>query len=331
MRVTIKDLAKYCGVSSGTVDRALNNRPGIKEKTKKLVLEAARELNYRPDFTARSLVKGKTMTLGIVLFDLYNRSFAQLLNAVEYKARENGYFIYIALSDKDPENEKLCIEYLANHKVDGIILFTVNQGKEFEDYLQGFSIPVITIFNYLSENWDYVGIKEKEAMIDGVGHIVDKGYKKFIYICPPLKYQGKTNIYTQEERLKGFLDGLSIKGINEVPLIIKHNGYLSELEEVTFEKNNKTAIVCSCDLYALEVMNFLKNKDIKIPEEVGLMGFDNIDVLKYISPKLTTVEYPVEQIGFRAVERLVNKIEDGEFFSEITPSIDYRIIVGEST
>jgi LacI family transcriptional regulator len=330
MRVTVKDIARYCGVSPGTVDRALNNRQGIKAKTKKIVLDAVRELNYRPDFTARSLVKGKTMTLGIVLFDLYNRSFAQLLNAVEYKARENGYFIYIALSDKDPENEKQCIEYLANHKVDGIILFTVNQGKEFENYLQGFSIPVITIFNYLSEDWEFVGIQEREAMIDGVGHIVDKGYKKFIYICPPLTYQGKTNIYTQEERLKGFLDGLSIKSIKEVPLIIKHNDYLSVLEEVTFEKNNKTAIVCSCDLYALEVMNFLKNKQIKIPEEVGLMGFDNIDVLKYVTPKLTTVEYPVEQIGFMAVERLVNKIEDGEFFSENTPAIDYRIIVGES-
>jgi LacI family transcriptional regulator len=330
MRVTIKDLAKYCGVSPGTVDRALNNRPGIKLKTKKSILEAARLLNYRPDLTARSLVKGRTMTLGIVLFDLYNRSFAQLLNAVELKARELGYHLYIALTDKNSDNEKQCLEYLVNHKVDGIILFTVNQGKEFEEYLQGFSIPIITIFNFLSDKWDYIGIRERSSMRDVANYIVNRGYKNFVYICPPLKYLGKSNMYTQEERLKGFLEGLTMKGIVEPPLIIKHNDYLEELEEIDFIKNNKTAIVCSCDLYALEVMNYLKAKGLEIPKDVGLMGFDNIDVLKYITPKLTTVEYPVECIGIKAAESLVNKIEHGQFTTESSTLLDYQIIIGQS-
>ncbi|PLS01029.1 LacI family DNA-binding transcriptional regulator [Neobacillus cucumis] len=330
MRVTIKDLAKYCGVSPGTVDRALNNRPGIKVKTKKNILEAARLLNYRPDLTARSLVKGRTMTLGIVLFDLYNRSFAQLLNAVELKARELGYHLYIALTDKDSENEKECLEYLVNHKVDGIILFTVNQGKEFEEYLHSFSTPIITIFNFLSDHWEYVGIQERKSMRDAADFIIKRGYKKFIYICPPLKYLGKSNIYTQEERLKGFLEGLSMNGIVEPPLIINHNNYLEQLKELVFNKAEKTAIVCSCDLYALEVMNYLKDKGLKVPEEVGLMGYDNIDVLKYVNPKLTTVEYPVESIGFKAVESLVHKIEHGHFLTEKSKTLDYKIVVGES-
>ncbi|MEH7493111.1 LacI family DNA-binding transcriptional regulator [Neobacillus niacini] len=330
MGVTIKDIADYCGVSAGTVDRALNNRPGIKEKTKKVVLEAATKLSYRPDFTARGLAKGKTMTLGIVLFDLNNRSFAQLLNAVELKARENGYFIYVALTDKNPENEKQCIEYLASHKVDGIILFTVNHGEAFEEYLRGFSIPIITIFNYISDNWEYVGIQERAAMRDAVGHIIKKGYKKFIYICPPLKHSGKVNIYTQEERLQGFMEGLSLEGIEEKPLIIINSQYLTELEKITFSKENKIAIICSCDLYALEVMNFLKEKRINIPDDVGLMGFDNIDVLKYVTPKLTTVEYPVERIGTIAVESLILKIEKGNFLTKSCKSLDYKIIEGES-
>ncbi|ULT56086.1 LacI family transcriptional regulator [Neobacillus drentensis] len=330
MRVTIKDLAKYCGVSPGTVDRALNNRPGIKLKTKKNVLEAARLLNYRPDLTARSLVKGRTMTLGIVLFDLYNRSFAQLLNAVELKARELGYHLYIALTDKDPENEKQCLEYLVNHKVDGIILFTVNQGKEFEEYLKGLSIPIITIFNFLSEQWEYVGIQERASMRDVADYIVNRGYKSFIYICPPLKYLGKSNMYTQEERLKGFLEGLSMKGIAEPPVIIKHNDYLKALEKVEIKIENRTAIVCSCDLYALEVMNYLKGKGMKIPEDVGLMGYDNIDVLKYITPKLTTVEYPIECIGYKAAESLVHKIEHGYFTTEKSATLNYKIVAGES-
>lgn len=330
MRVTIKDIAKHCGVSSGTVDRALNNRPGIKEKTKQKVLKAAKELKYRPDFTARSLVKGRTMTLGIVLFDLYNRSFAQLLNAVELRARQYGYFLYIALTDKDMENEKQCIEYLANHKVDGIILFSVNKGKEFEEYLHGISIPIVTIFNFLSADWEYIGIPERAAMRDGVSHIMNKGYKQFIYISPPLKYEGLTNIYTQEERLQGFLEALSARNLTEAE-IIRHNDYLADLETVDFRKQAKTAIICSCDLYALEVMRFLKNKGYQIPEDVGVMGFDNIDVLKYISPSLTTIEYPVEDIGYKAVESIVHKIENGSYIGKETSELSYRFIAGEST
>jgi LacI family transcriptional regulator len=328
MGVTIKDLANICGVSAGTVDRALNNRPGISEKTKDKILQVAKEMNYQPDFRAQSLVKGKTMTIGVVLFDLYNRSFAQLMNAIESKAREKGYFVYITLTDKNPENEKSCIEYLVNRKVDGIILFTVNKGEEFDSYLNNFDIPIITIFNRISDLWHYVGINERQAMKDAVSHIVSKQYQKFIYISPPLAFLGKTNIYTQEERLNGFLEGLKQNGIDEEPTIISKRDYLTVLKDVTINKEEKTAIVCSCDLYALEVMNLLKSKGLRIPFDVGLMGFDNIDVLKYVTPRLTTVEYPIEEIGFYTVESLITKIEKGDYLEE--PELNYRIISGES-
>ncbi|WP_312092910.1 LacI family DNA-binding transcriptional regulator [Niallia sp.] len=331
MRVTVKDIAKYCGVSAGTVDRALNNRPGIKEKTKKRILEAAKELNYRPDFTARSLVKGRSMTLGIVLFDLYNRSIAQLLNAVELKAKEYGYYLYITLTNKNPLSERECIEYLTNHKVDGIILFTVNKGKKFNEYLHSLSIPVVTIFNYVSDDWEHFGIKEREAMRKGTQYVIDKGYSKFVYICPPLRKMGEANIYTQEERLYGFLEALEEKKGGETPLIIKEQEYIKALDEIKLNGSGKTAVICACDYYALEVMNYLKSKHLRIPEDVGLMGFDCIDVLKYIEPKLSTIYYPVEEIGIKAVENLVAKIENGKYISsKKSATLDYRIIEGES-
>ncbi|GAE29774.1 LacI family DNA-binding transcriptional regulator [Alkalihalobacillus hemicellulosilyticus] len=328
MRVTIKDIANICGVSAGTVDRALNNRTGISEKTKKRILKVAKEMKYQPDFTARSLVIGKTMTIGVVLFDLYNRSFAQLLNAIEFKARELGYFVYITLSDKQEESELNCIEYLVNRKVDGIILFAVNKGEKFDSYLSKFDIPIITIFNYVSEKWEYIGIQERHAMKEAIDYIVGEGYKHFIYISPPLTYLEKKNIYTQEERFKGFLEGLNNNKIKYEPSIIKKSEYIKEMENITFSKVEKTAIVCSTDLYALEVMNYLKKKGVSIPGEVGIMGFDDIDMLKYITPRLTTVKYPIDEIGHRAIESIVNKIEYGEYVS--TPLLDYEIIKGES-
>ncbi|MFC0472454.1 LacI family DNA-binding transcriptional regulator [Halalkalibacter kiskunsagensis] len=326
--VKIKDIARVCGVSAGTVDRALNNRPGINKRTKQKILEVAKQLNYRPDYTARSLVMGKTMTLGIVLFDLYNRSFAQLMNAIESKAREQGYFVYITLTDKNPENEKKCIEYLVSRKVDGIILFTVNKGNEFNSYLQKFNTPIITIFNYISSDWEYIGIQEREAMKDAVDYIVKKNYKKFIYVSPPLAFERVSNIYTQEERLEGFLQGLRENNIENQPLVVRDKKYIDALEGITFNQTEKTAIVCSCDLYALEVMNYLKGRGLSIPTDVGVMGFDDIDMLKYITPRLTTVQYPIVDIGEKAVKSMIHKIEKDAYLS--TPLLDYKIVRGES-
>ncbi|WP_050183799.1 LacI family DNA-binding transcriptional regulator [Domibacillus robiginosus] len=327
MRVTIKDIAAVCGVSAGTVDRALNNRSGISEKTRNKVLQAAEEMNYQPDFTARSLVMGRTMTLGIVLFDLYNRSFAQLMNAIEQKARELGYFVYITLTDKNPENERTCIEYLINRKVDGIILFTVNQGKEFDAYLSRFHTPIVTIFNYVSINWEYVGIHERQAMKEAVDYIASKKYKQFIYVSPPLAYAGKSNIYTQEERFIGFMEGIELNNAPK-PLVLKDADYLEKLQDYSFNPAEKTAIVCSTDLYALEVMNLLKERNVPIPKQAGIIGFDDIDMLKYISPRLTTVKYPIVEIGEKAVESIVNKIERGTYIS--VPLLGHEIIKGES-
>lgn len=329
MRVTIKDIASVCGVSAGTVDRALNNRSGIKEETKKRILKVAKEMNYKPDYTARSLVMGKTKTIGVVLFDLYNRSFAQLLNAIEVRARKLGYFVYITLSEKNKKDEIDCIDFLVSRKVDGIILLTVNNGEQFESYLSKCNIPFITIFNFISEKWEFIGVRERQAMTEAIDYIVYKDqYQKFIYISPPLAYLGQTNIYTQEERLNGFLEGLKRNRITTKPLIVKSGEYIKELEKVNFESNEKVAIICSTDHYALEVMNFLKKQCLKIPEQVGVMGFDDIDMLKYVSPRLTTVKYPIDEIGRKAIESIINKIEHGEFLP--APLLDYEIIKGES-
>lgn len=328
MGITIKEIAMICGVSPGTVDRALNDRPGISAKTKSKVLEIAKELNYQPDHMARSLAKGRTLTLGVVLFDLYNRSFSQLMNAIEKRSRELGYFVHLVLTDKDQETEKKCIEHLIHRKVDGIILFSVNMGEEFDYYLQRINIPIVTICNRVSDHWPYIGIDDYRAMKEAVNFVINKGYRRFIYVCPPLSYLGKSNIYTQEERLKGFQDGLREHGISEEPVIIKEQNYIASLNELTFFRNGKEAILCSCDIYALEVINYLKSREIKIPEEIGVIGFDNIDVLKYVTPKLTTVEYVIEDIGIKAVECLVGQIENGEI--PAIPLLDYRLIVGQS-
>ncbi|WP_077622449.1 LacI family DNA-binding transcriptional regulator [Sediminibacillus massiliensis] len=328
MTVSIKEIARICGVSIGTVDRALNNRSGISPKTKEKILQVAKEKNYRPDYRAQSLVKGKTKTIGVVLFDLKNRSFALLMDAIESELRKSGYSLHLTLTDKDKQKEVESITYLIDRKVDGIILFSVNQGKEFNEFLNSFNVPIVTIFNHVSDQWHHIGVKEREAMQDAVKHTIEKGYKRFVFICPPLSLLGKVNIHTQHERLKGFHDGLKEYNMLDKQIIVKEKDYLKEVAEINFVENEKTAILCTSDAHALEVMKFFKEQKVNIPGEVGIMGFDNIDVLRYVEPKLTTVEYPIKEIGISAVHSLVNKLEKETFPS--VPLLDYKIIPGES-
>ena len=328
MRVTIKDLSEICGVSPGTVDRALNNRPGINPKTKAKILEIARKLNYRPDHRAQSLAKGRTMTLGVILFDLRNRSFAQMMNGIERKARQLGYFVDLALSGKDPETEIRLIDRLVQRNVDGLILFTVNKGEQFEQYLENLGLPVVAICNRLSDRWSYVGIDDRQAMKDAVFHAIAKGYERIVYICPPLAKRQTVNIYTQEERLQGLLAACREAKLRHEPVIVTEKNYLESLQRLDLVGGPRTAIVCSTDYYALEVMKMLQHHRIDIPGDVGLMGFDNIDVLKYVTPTLTTVEYAVEEIGERAVECLVSELETGR--RQAVPLLKYRVISGNS-
>jgi LacI family transcriptional regulator len=328
MAVTIKEIANMCGVSPGTVDRALNNRPGISDRTKKKILKLVKKLNYQPDHMARSLAKGRTMTLGVVLFDLYNRSFAQLMNAVELKSRELGYYVHLVLTEKDKENEKYCIENLVSRKVDGIILFSVNKGEQFNEYLKTLNIPIVTIFNHVSDDWQYIGINDRQAMKDAVHYIWERNYRKYIFICPPLAYRDTSNIFTQEERLIGCMEGLQELQPGNEPIVIQEKNFLRALDRLELKGPEKTVIMCSCDIYALEVMNHLKSKGLQVPHDVGLMGFDHIDVLKYVTPALTTVEYAVEEFGVKAVECLVSQIEHADCPS--IPLLDYKIIPGDS-
>jgi len=143
MSITSKDIARICGVSRGTVDRALNNKPRIDPKTKEKILKVARELNYRPDLVARSLAKGETMSIGVVVFDIRNRYFAQLVNAIEKEAKKYGYLLNITLQEKDPEMEIKLIDNLVARRVDGLIICPVNKSNNFEKYLKNLKVPLI--------------------------------------------------------------------------------------------------------------------------------------------------------------------------------------------
>lgn len=326
MGITIKEIALKCGVSVGTVDRALNNRTGISPKTKQKILQVAQELNYKPNFLAHSLAKGKTMTLGIVLFDLKNYLFTQLLQAMENKAKEQGYYIQLVLTNKELQTEKEAILHLVNRQVDGIILFTVNKGREYIHFLEELHTPIVTIGNYLSSQWQHIGINEREAMKEAASFVFQQGYEQIIYICPPFANQLDSNMYTLEQRWLGLLDAHQDFQKEKKPLLLKANNYCQRLEQLLPLKE-KSAIICISDLLALEVLNYLSAQSIHVPNDIGIMGFDNLHILKFITPQLTTVNYPAKEMGEHAVDAIIAAITGND---RNLKSLTHTIIKGQS-
>lgn len=326
-QITSKDIAEACGVSRGTVDRALNGRKGISEKTRAKILETAERMGYRPNFIAQSLVKGRTMTLGVILFDSSNPIFAQIIRSIQTRARELGYLVYLTLTGKDPELEKQYIEYLVDRKVDGIALLPINFGESFEQYLRSLEIPIVTFGNRISEHFSHVWIDDYAAVQDAVHHIVARGYNEIIYVSPPLCRMGEENLYGPEKRYLGFIE--TCRTYNDVHFsVINHKKYLYELELLLKNNSKRTAIFCSSDVYALDIMKNLRNKGYRFPEDVGIMGFDNIDMLQYVTPAITTVDYNADLIGKTIIDSLVKKMEGQEV--ETFNCLEHEIIPGDS-
>ncbi len=329
MTVTIKEIAQICNVSEGTVDRALNDRTGISPKTKKKILKVAQELNYTPNQLARGLAKGQSYTIGVVLFDVINPYFAQLMTAMEVRARELGYVVFPIFTHHQPQNEHIALQQFINRQVDGIIMFSVQKGEIFEEQLKTMNIPIVTIGNRISPSFPYVGINERESMKDAIQLVLGKGYEQIIYVCPPLSNRGQVNLYTLEERWAGCLEALSGHNLPQ-PILITEEDYLRALKKVDWNTDIRKAVVCPADAYALEVLSFFKKEKIRVPEQVGLIGFDGIDFLKYINPRLCTVTYNAKELATTAVDYLVNQISGTQSNQLTAILMQHQVLDGES-
>lgn len=162
-KITSTRLAAICGVSQGTVDRALNGRPGIKEETRRRILQKAEELGYVKDMRASGLVRGASWLIGLVLFDLRNEYFAQLASAVEARARALGYTVVLLLTDRDPARERDSVRRLCGLGADGILLCPAGRGEAYEQWLRGLRVPLVTVGNRLS-GFPHAGVWEEAAM-----------------------------------------------------------------------------------------------------------------------------------------------------------------------
>ncbi|MDL2319188.1 LacI family transcriptional regulator [Eubacteriales bacterium OttesenSCG-928-A19] len=310
MSITAKEIAKICNVSRGTVDRALNGRPGISEKTRARIQRVAEQYNYTPHLIASTLSKGQSMSIGVVLFDLKNRYFSQISNAISLAAREAGYFTYIAVSEKSIDAEMQIIKNLAARSVDGLIMLPIAQGDAYTRQLQDFDIPIVTIGNHLP-GIHRVSVNDFDAAYDSTHHIAQAGYRRICFICPPLRKkgscEGKMNITSQDLRAQGFQHYMDMNANLSAETLIQKD-FCERAAEMVRAGGEKIAFFCSSDVYALDLLKHFREQGISVPGDAGLMGFDNLDILDYIEPRVTTVSGSVELQGRLAFETLLRLI-----------------------
>lgn len=287
--ISTTKIAEICGVSQGTVDRALNNRAGISPQTKEKILRVAKEYGYRPNIHASTMAGGKSHLIGVVIFGLKNQYFSDLLTQVEAYCNTLGYSTVVMFTGKDHQKEIQCIQNLYHLSVDGIVLCPCNSGAEFENFLLSLDIPIVTFGNKL-DPFPYVGINNAAAMEETLAHILKAGYELLVYVKPELKQK---NSFAQAERLAAFVD------------TCENNRIAYSITDLTNAESQLTtkvrcALICPTDIYAIKLLPIAQKHN------AGIVGFDNIRLIDELGLCLDSVAYDVPLTAKIAVDHIVN-------------------------
>jgi len=327
MRITTKELAEICGLSRTTVHRALHGTGRISPETKEMILRVAKEHDYQPNLLARGLVKGKTYSIGVVILGVDNRYFSQILDGILQEANRNSYSANIMLHGMDKDTEKRQILRLASYRVDGIILSSVNQGDEYNRFLKDLKIPIVTIDNRIAQGVPFVGIDNEKITKRATNVTIKKEYERIIFVCPPLMDKEIENIYVHEKRTQGFLS--AVKKYPEIEsLVIDNWNYKKEALKLLKVSRKKTAFICTGDMIALDMIEYLKDNGKYIIKDYGVMGYDNIDFLRYLSPRLSTIDNCAQVVAEESVSMLLDLMNERE--TDTNRIIKSRLIKGET-
>ena len=327
----INDVAEYAGVSLATVSRVINGKK-VKKETKEKVEEAIKKLNYTPNFMASSLQRTKSNMILIIVPEISNPYYSAILEGVEVTAKGMGYNIILG-SSYSSEAQLLDYLNLLNTKlVDGIILMEKIEKEKIKIKEENVFKKIVQCSEYIEENGlTYITIDHKKAAYEAVSHLISIG-KKDIYLFS-MKKDYTYSTLRREGLIEAMKDnGLEFKRENEVLLdelsikeAQKHMNIILNNREV---KN--IGIFAVSDVIAIGVIKALNSKNIKIPQEAAIVGFDNIDFSAVIEPSLTTVSQPGYELGVESVKSLMRKIT-GENNNPEKIILDYELIVRETT
>lgn len=336
-QTTIKDVAERAGVSSATVSNVINDKGKVSESTRKEVLQAVDDLNYRPNASAqRRLQKGVRNSIGLVVKEIHNPYFADVMTAVQKKAGEEGYEIMLSSSEGRRETERGIVEMFVEKDVDGIIINPLldrdaDLSHLFE--LKRRNIPFVLLEEVRGLKASLVDIDNVEAAQKLTTYLVDRGHEDIIHFAGP-EYSMHS-----EERVEGFRRTFFEHGlVYSENYVVRagarmHDGY--ETGMAYFRETDRadwpTAVTCYNDLVAIGLLRALRELDVRVPEEVSVTGFDNIETCDYAPVALTSMGVPTTKMGRTAVEVLLHHIEAADDPDPEVVNLEPKMTVRAST
>lgn len=308
--LTIKDVSKSAGVSIASVSRYINKTGNVSPQTAKKIEHAIEELKFRPNIIGRSLRTGKSKLIGVMLPSLSNPVFSDAMTGIQQLAREYGYTILITNTEYDSSYEESAIEALLSNGVDGLILtVSCEQDSLLLKKLDKEKVPYVLLYNNtLNPNRSIVSIDNAKASEDVAKAFLNLGHRRFGMISISQNLSDRAIL-----RQQAFVNYLNKKGFNKIELIeidSTEANIEEELKSIYSKANPPTALFCSNDAIALNVISLLKRINIQVPNNVSVIGFDGIKIGELIDPTLSTVVQPSLDMGKEAFKQLLSLIID---------------------
>ena len=312
MRITMDEIAKLAGVSKATVSRVLNDSEcGVGEQTRVRVKKIAEELGYSVEQTEKKKNVSFTRYIALILPDITNPFFADLAKSVENSLRRKGYSLVLANTDFSEDNEAAQIRELMVKHLEGILLVPSGiRAREEHDLPRRYQIPMVLLDRKLEGISDIPGVysNNEYASVISCEHLIRKGARDIVFISGPL------NVSTSIERFEGYKAVLAQHSIPFRPEMCRHGSYTVEsgytaVLELERSGISYSAILAANDLMALGALKVVREFGYRVPEDVQIIGFDNIEFSQYCEPSLSTMQQPTFDMGAKAVELLTGIIE----------------------
>ena len=335
MPVSIKDIAQAANVTPGTVSRALRDSPRVNPETKRRIQQIADQMGYSPDAQARSLVEGRTRTIGVVVTTMTDPFIGGIVQAIETTAQNHGYSLILASSNDSSEREIAAAETLHSKRVDGVIVTSSRVGALHQGRLERLSVPVVLINSLVQHRGRYtfsIGVDNRPGGFQATEHLLQLGHRRIAYVAAPDDRSDSV------ERLAGYHDALDKAGIDPDPSLLvrgtgRPGGGERALTALQALAERPTAVFCYNDMTAIGLIHAAHAMGLSLPQDLAVVGFDDIVFAPYVYPPLTTVAQPVAELGQGAMEMVVSLLPEGSLdpATSIDRTLPGRLVVRASS
>ena len=312
--ITIKDLADYLDLSISTVSRALSGNINIARETRERVMDAANKLGYQPNTWAKRMQSGKTGVIGVILPDIDDTFFVEMYKGISSVLKGKGYNVIVAFSEENPEQERECLQLMKQQLVEGIIMCSCHQ--EYNNaYIKELMKKGVE-FAFLDRvpdmpNITKVEIDNYDDTFNLVEYLLEEGYRKIAFIQTP------PTIKFSSERYQAYVEAMKKHHFSDNKLIIGSPGMTyydgKKFASALLERIEEIDAIMTCsDVCAIGIMHELQKHGVRIPQDVAIAGFGGSLATEMVTPEITTIKFPQREMGEKAAELLVKKLDNPE-------------------